>query len=160
MIKSGFLLLSLLMFLNLIPLSAQQFVANYDEAKVPAYTLPNPLVFNNVDKVQNKKDWDRRRTEILEIFENEVYGISPVWKGDIIPTELTSNLNARTGSAKILINTTKRKNCCQLTSMNCFHYLHHDHYTRPVLKMICGPIPKGSSFLVLEYRQFMFCWER
>jgi hypothetical protein len=99
MIKSGFLLLHFLMFLNLIPLSAQQFVANYDEAKVPAYTLPDPLVFNNGDKVQNKKDWDRRRTEILKIFENEVYGISPVWKGDIIPTELSSNLNALNGAA-------------------------------------------------------------
>jgi len=87
------------MFLNIIPLSAQQFVANYDETKVPAYTLPNPLVFNNGDKVQNKKDWDRRRTEILKIFENEVYGISPVWKGDIIPIELSSNLNALNGTA-------------------------------------------------------------
>ena len=74
MIKSGFLLLSLLLLLNLIPLSAQQFVVNYDEAKVPAYTLPNPLVFNNGDKVQNKKDWERRRTEILKIFENVSYG--------------------------------------------------------------------------------------
>jgi hypothetical protein len=99
MIKSGFLLLSLLMVLNIIPLSAQQFVANYDETKVPAYTLPDPLVFNNGDKVQNKKDWAGRRTEILKIFEDEVYGISPVWKGDLIPIELSSNLNALNGTA-------------------------------------------------------------
>jgi hypothetical protein len=99
MIKSRFLLLSLLIVLNIIPLPAQQFVANYDETKVPAYTLPNPLVFNNGDKVQNKKDWDRRRTEILKIFEDEVYGISPVWKGDLIPIELSSNLNALNGAA-------------------------------------------------------------
>lgn len=99
MIKSGFLLLSLLVFLDSIPLSAQQFVANYDEAKVPAYTLPDPLVFNDGGKVKDKKDWDRRRTEILKMFKNEVYGISPVWKGDIIPTELSSNLNALNGAA-------------------------------------------------------------
>ncbi len=97
--KSGFLFISFLMSLSIATLSAQQFVANYDEVKVPAYTLPDPLVFNNGDKVQNKKDWDKRHAEILKIFENEVYGISPDWKGEIIPTELSSNLNALNGAA-------------------------------------------------------------
>jgi hypothetical protein len=99
MYKSGFLFVGFFVSLNLTTLSAQQFVANYDEAKVPAYTLPDPLVFNNGVKVQNKEEWDTRRTEIFKIFENEIYGISPVWKGDIIPTELSSNLNALNGTA-------------------------------------------------------------
>lgn len=97
--KSAFIFICLLMIFNATDLSAQQFVANYDESKVPAYTLPDPLVFNNGVKVTNSKEWDKRRAEILKLFENEVYGISPVWKGQIIPTELLSNPNALTGLA-------------------------------------------------------------
>lgn len=97
--RTAILILSPLMSLNMTILSAQQFADNYDEAKVPAYTLPDPLVFNNGVKVQNKKDWDKRRDEIFKIFENEVYGISPVWKGEIIPFELSSNPNALGGNA-------------------------------------------------------------
>jgi hypothetical protein len=96
--RTAILILSPLMSLNMTILSAQQFADN-DEAKVPAYTLPDPLVFNNGVKVQNKKDWDKRRDEIFKIFENEVYGISPVWKGEIIPFELSSNPNALGGNA-------------------------------------------------------------
>jgi hypothetical protein len=97
--KSALICIGFLLILNGSTLSAQQSSANYDEAKVPAYTLPDPLVFNNGRKVQDNKDWDKRRAEILKLFENEEYGISPVWKGNIIPTELSSDLNALNGLA-------------------------------------------------------------
>jgi hypothetical protein len=97
--KSVFLIISVLMSISIIPVTAQEFVANYDEAKVPAYTLPDPLVFKNGTKVKNKKDWDKRRAEIFKIFENEIYGINPVWKGKIIPAELSSNMNALDGTS-------------------------------------------------------------
>ncbi len=97
--KSAFIFINFLIILNVTTLSAQQLVANYDEVKVLAYTLPDPLVFNSGVKVQNNTDWVKRRLEIFKLFENEVYGISPVWKGDIIPTELSSNLNALNGVA-------------------------------------------------------------
>lgn len=97
--KSICFVLSFLIFFNKIPLYAQQFAANYDETKVPAYTLPDPLVFNNGEKVKNNKEWDNRRAEILKMFENEVYGISPLWRGQLISTELSSNQNALNGTA-------------------------------------------------------------
>jgi hypothetical protein len=97
--KLYFLFTGFLIFITLHNLSAQQFVPNYDEAKIPAYNLPDPLAFNNGVKVQNKEEWDKRRTEIFKMFENEVYGISPVWKGDIISTELSVSQNALNGSA-------------------------------------------------------------
>jgi hypothetical protein len=97
--KSALICIGFLLILNGSTLSAQQSSANYDEAKVPAFTLPDPLVFNNGRKVQDNKDWDKRRAEILKLFENEEYGISPVWKGNIIPTELSSDLNALNGLA-------------------------------------------------------------
>jgi len=51
--------------------------ANYDESKVGAYTLPDPLVFNDRKPVRNAKDWQNRRRELLELFQANVYGRSP-----------------------------------------------------------------------------------
>jgi dienelactone hydrolase len=52
--------------------------ANYDEAKVPPYTLPDPLVTTDGTKVADAAAWNnRRRGEILKLFETEVYGRSP-----------------------------------------------------------------------------------
>lgn len=57
---------------------AQRFVANYDEARVPKYTLPDPLTLANGQKVTDAKTWtDRRRPELLKLFETHVYGKSP-----------------------------------------------------------------------------------
>ncbi len=51
--------------------------ANYDEAKVGSYTLPDPLVFANGQPVTSKEQWPARRAEILALFEREVYGKTP-----------------------------------------------------------------------------------
>lgn len=80
-------------------LSAQDFVANYDESKVPAYTLPDPLIMNDGSKVRNKKQWEKRRAEIFHLFEKEVYGVAPLWDGEIISSELSSDINALNGTA-------------------------------------------------------------
>jgi hypothetical protein len=51
---------------------------NYDESKVGAYTLPDPLVFDNGKPVRTAGEWKkRRRTEILNLFAANVYGRSP-----------------------------------------------------------------------------------
>ena len=51
---------------------------NYDESKVGAYTLPDPLVMSGGGRVRNAKDWrKKRRPEILRLFETHVYGRSP-----------------------------------------------------------------------------------
>jgi hypothetical protein len=57
---------------------AQQFVPNYDEAKVPKYTLPDPLVLADGTPVKDAKTWTtKRRPEILQLFQTHVYGRSP-----------------------------------------------------------------------------------
>jgi (4-O-methyl)-D-glucuronate---lignin esterase len=57
---------------------AQQPPGNYDEAKVPAYTLPDPLVMADGTRVTTADAWtSRRRPELLQIFEREVYGRPP-----------------------------------------------------------------------------------
>ncbi|MDB6039377.1 MAG: acetylxylan esterase [Verrucomicrobiales bacterium] len=46
-----------------------------DEVKVPPYVLPDPLTFQDGSKVRNSADWqDKRRPELLRLFENEIYG--------------------------------------------------------------------------------------
>ena len=51
---------------------------NYDEIKVPAYDLPEPLILFNGKKVKNVKTWsNKRRPEVLKLFEEEVYGRIP-----------------------------------------------------------------------------------
>lgn len=51
---------------------------NYDESKVPAYTLPDPLVMQNGEKVMDPATWyNKRRKEILSLFETEQFGKIP-----------------------------------------------------------------------------------
>ena len=49
---------------------------NYDKAKIPPYTLEDPLKF--VDgRAVTKADWPARRKEILGVFAREMYGAEP-----------------------------------------------------------------------------------
>jgi hypothetical protein len=49
-----------------------------DEAKVPPYTLPDPLVFEDGKPVKTAADWERRRAELLRLFATHVYGRTPI----------------------------------------------------------------------------------
>ena len=63
------------------PLSAQ-----YDESKVPRYTLPDPLTLLNGKKVANSQTWiEERRPELIRLFETYVYGRNMVGR----PKEMT-----------------------------------------------------------------------
>ena len=54
---------------------------NYDESKVPAYTLPELLLTSDGKQVKTVKDWEtKRRPEILEIFSEQVFGQTPTKK--------------------------------------------------------------------------------
>jgi hypothetical protein len=58
--------------------AAQTLDVIYDEAKVPKYSLPDPLVMNSGERVRDANTWtSRRRPEILEIYRTEMYGRSP-----------------------------------------------------------------------------------
>lgn len=52
--------------------------ANKDESKATVYTsLPDPLVFANGQPVKSAEDWKKRRAELLELFDREIYGRVP-----------------------------------------------------------------------------------
>ena len=70
--------------------NAQPADANYDETKVPKYTLPDPLTLRNGEKVANADTWYKgRRPEILQLFQSYMYGRSPGRPQDM-SFELTS----------------------------------------------------------------------
>jgi hypothetical protein len=53
-------------------------VTNYDEAKVPKYSLPDPLITEAGDRVDNPTDWaEVRRPELFKLFQQHVYGEAP-----------------------------------------------------------------------------------
>lgn len=82
--------------------AGQGFVPNYDESKVPAYVLPDPLQMSDGSRVDTAEKWTRlRRPEILRLFEDHVYGRTPGR-----PKELSFELR---GCADALEGTAVRK---------------------------------------------------
>ncbi len=86
----------------------------YDESKVPAYTLPNPLALSDGAKVTNAQTWQsRRRPEILELFRSQMYGRAPVGRPkNMTFTQFDNDPKALNGLAtrkQITINPTGKK---------------------------------------------------
>jgi len=59
--------------------------ANYDEEKVPPYTLPDPFVCLDGSRVHSPAEWwNKRRPELLELFKKEMYGRVPERQKDTL----------------------------------------------------------------------------
>ncbi len=72
-----FFLMVASMSLNTV-VRAQEPEANYDESKVPQYTLPDLLVCKDGSRVADKAGWTgKRRAEVLELFREQMFGRSP-----------------------------------------------------------------------------------
>lgn len=56
-------------------LQAQE--ANYEESKVPEYTLPDPLTLADGSRVSSPSAWENRREQLLGFFTEHVYGKAP-----------------------------------------------------------------------------------
>lgn len=51
---------------------------NYDETQIPPHTLPDPLVSADGMKIPDASTWiEKRRPELLHLFETQMYGRSP-----------------------------------------------------------------------------------
>jgi hypothetical protein len=82
------------------PAVAQQPGANYDEAKVPKYSLPSLLTMRNGEPVRDAKTWnDRRRPELLELYRTEVFGRAPAKTPKLVSEVLSVDKQALGGRA-------------------------------------------------------------
>jgi hypothetical protein len=80
--------------------NAQTNRYNYDERKIPAYTVPDPLVLADGEKVTNAKAWtEKRRPELLAIFADQVYGKTPDAPATLRTSEVVTDRKALNGKA-------------------------------------------------------------
>src|SRR5690606_24644519 len=56
---------------------AQEWTPNYDEQKVPRYTLPPLLQFENGRRIRTVGGWGMRREQLGETFSRHRYGQTP-----------------------------------------------------------------------------------
>lgn len=64
---------------------------NYDDALAGAYTLPNPLIMENGDSVNNSEQWlNERRPQIVSLFEEFQFGKTPE-----VPKNLIFNVSEK-----------------------------------------------------------------
>jgi hypothetical protein len=85
-----------------------QFAANTDEAKAnPFPQLPDPLVLKNGKRVKTVKDWwNKRRPEIVEDFDREIYGrmpkLTPKVNWELVSTTQETNADVAVVTKKLV----------------------------------------------------------
>jgi hypothetical protein len=91
-------LLAIMLFVPALFMQAQPI--NYDESKVPSYTLPDALTTLKGKKVKNVRQWEKvRRPELLNLFETEMFGKMPGRPADMHFKVLSEDKNALDGAA-------------------------------------------------------------
>jgi hypothetical protein len=77
--------------------------ANYDESKANTFAKPpDPLVLNNGKKVESAKAWwKKRRPEIAELFDREIYGRVPA-NTPSVHWEVVSKSNEMNGDVAVI----------------------------------------------------------
>ena len=114
--------------------------ANYDEAKVPQYTLPDPLKMEDGTPVTSARDWiEKRRPEVLELFREHVYGHSPNRPNGLLFKVIQNDDTALGGSAirrEVLITFARKE---ETPEANLLIY---------IPKNVDGPVP---VFLTLNF---------
>ena len=75
-------------------------MSNYDEKKVPSYTLPDPLVMASGERVDSAEKWFKdRRPEILKFYQTEIYGRVPANAPRVTWEVTETDTKARDGTA-------------------------------------------------------------
>ncbi len=100
---------------------------NYTESKVGTYTFPDPLVLANGKPVKDPKTWtDKRRPEIVRLFEDNQYGRSPGRPADMTFDVFDKGTPAFDGKAtrrQITIYFSKDKAGPKMAKMDLLLYL-------------------------------------
>jgi hypothetical protein len=100
MLSYRFLTLGLFSFVAAALFANAVQAAALAAADVLAYPVPDALTFQDGKPVKNTSDWQRRRTEILDLFAEQVYGRTPRQRGGIqFRSEVLTDRNALNGTA-------------------------------------------------------------
>ena len=85
-----------LLKITMFPSGPGAYLAStYDETTANPYpNLPDPLLMNNGTKVTTPAQWAKRRAEIVELFDREVYGRRP----EVLPKVKWEVLSTTTGT--------------------------------------------------------------
>ena len=86
-------------------------LANYDESKIPNYTLPDVMVCNDGTRVTSKNEWEKkRRPEVLAMLTEYMYGKMPVVKKRLPATVTTTLRRSNTPSLCTMTGATSQQN--------------------------------------------------
>lgn len=129
-------------------LSKQQPGTNYDEEKVPVYTLPEVLTTSTGIKVKRKEEWLKfRRPELLELFTSQVYGRVPatLYKKNIKVVKEDRGAMKGAATLKLVDITVSAKNKSLTIHLGVF-IPNKVHGPVPVFLLVCNRPPKNIDF--------------
>ena len=110
---------------------AQEPHRDYDESKLPHYTLPNPLILANGEPVATAQVWTaRRRPELLQLFETNVYGTQPGRPPDLSFETASVDKNALAGTVERKMITVRFSRNRADPAMNLLIYLPRERSAR------------------------------
>lgn len=83
--RIGLTIFSLLLSFTMDDADAQPNGFNYEESKVPQFTLPDPLTADDESKVTTTNQWvTARRPELLALFEDQMFGRQPAKPANMV----------------------------------------------------------------------------
>lgn len=105
--RSAFLILILI---TMVP----AFTQNYDESKVGDFRLPELLLSESGKPIRSTADWEQiRRNEILQLFEDNVYGVVPTdfdsIRFDVIE-QMENSLNGKASYQQVELSIFRKEN--------------------------------------------------
>ena len=130
---------------------------NYDEARIPRYDLPDPLVTAEGKPVTTAEQWRNiRRPQILSLFANFIYGAVPVPPDPISQTyhvikEDKSFMGGKVTKLDVSIRFKNRKGTAQ-THIIIF-IPNHASKLVPAFMMMSFDNPRGGSFQLSSSRK-------
>lgn len=98
--RTGLMLVAVAGLMLAAPAVAQDFEPNYDESRVPEYTLPDPLKLADGRPVKTPEQWrTQRRPQVWELFAEHVYGHVPEANVPVAFEVVSTSASALDGTA-------------------------------------------------------------
>ncbi|MBQ6618778.1 MAG: acetylxylan esterase [Thermoguttaceae bacterium] len=98
--KTSFLFAALPAAVLFFGFTALAWEANYDESRVGTFDLPDPLVCADGTPVTTPEEWtQKRRGELWELFQNNMYGVMPPKQCAHLESELLAEKSVFGGKA-------------------------------------------------------------